>query len=241
MRPRLRRLASVGLVVGVSGWCLAGPLARLLPAPPLLAPERWRVWLEGTDPATVTVTLLRVGGVALAGWLALGLAATALVELTADAAVVARRSTRALRAAGRTLHAGVPRPLLATAALLVGVGSAGCARPQGGGGAAPPGTRAPATAATVTMARTAAPAPPVPAPSPAPPPPPVPAPPPAPPAWVVHRGDSMWSVAEMVVTARRGTRTEVGRYWVALVRVNARPDPDLVYPGQVLELPPYPQ
>jgi nucleoid-associated protein YgaU len=241
VRPRLR-LASTGLVAGLAGWTLTGPLARLLPAPPLLAPQRWRVWLESTDPVTATATLLRLGGVAVAGWLALGLVATALVATTANASVRTRRSARTLHAAGRALHAAVPRPLLTTAALLLGAASAGCARPPGGGRAPPLGAPGPSTAATVTMAPTGA-APtgvaPAYAPVAAPPPgPPVAAPPP--PGWVVHRGDSMWKVAGEVVASRGGTGTEVGRYWVALVRDNPRPDPDLVYPGQVLDLPPYP-
>ena len=241
MRPRLRH-ACVGLVVGVSGWALAGPTARVLPAPSLLAPERWRVWLESTDPVTATVTLLRLGGVALAGWLALGLVATALIDTTVETAVAARRSVRALQAAGRTLHAAVPSPLLAAAALLLGAASAGCARPHSGRDAPRAGVPGRTAPATVTMARTGTPPAPGPAPSPPPPRPTFPAPRPPPPGWaLVHRGDSMWSVAQGVVAARGGTAAEVDRYWVALVRDNARPDPDLVYPGQVLELPPYPQ
>lgn len=57
----------------------------------------------------------------------------------------------------------------------------------------------------------------------------------------MHGGDSMWSVAEAVVASRGGTRGQVDRYWMALERQNPRPDPDLIYPGQVLELPPYPE
>ena len=233
----------MGLVVGVSGWALTGPLARVLPTPSLLAPRQWRLWLEGTDPVTATAALLRLGGVAGAGWLALGLVATALIEATANASVTARRSPRALHAAGRALHAAVPRPLLTTAALLLGAASAGCARPHGGGGAAPPGGRGPITAATVTMAPTGV-APTDVAPAYAPvaaPPPRSPVAAPPPPAWVVRHGDSMWKVAEAVVASHGGSGPEVGRYWMALVRDNPRPDPDLVYPGQVLDLPAYPQ
>ncbi|MFP5322935.1 MAG: LysM peptidoglycan-binding domain-containing protein, partial [Acidimicrobiia bacterium] len=59
-------------------------------------------------------------------------------------------------------------------------------------------------------------------------------------------GDSFWTIAEETVSdalARPATDDEVDPYWRRLVEANrARlvdpADPDLLHPGQVLELPP---
>jgi hypothetical protein len=61
--------------------------------------------------------------------------------------------------------------------------------------------------------------------------------------WVVVPGDSFWSIAEEVVgerLGRPGSEAEVAAYWGRLVEAN-RPrlltgDPDLIYPGQRVEL-----
>jgi nucleoid-associated protein YgaU len=61
--------------------------------------------------------------------------------------------------------------------------------------------------------------------------------------WVVVPGDSFWSIAEEVVgerLGRPGSEAEVTAYWGRLVEANrpnlATGDPDLIYPGQRLEL-----
>jgi hypothetical protein len=95
---------------------------------------------------------------------------------------------------------------------------------------------------------------------PSPPPPLVIAPPPQPPApaatapaapsatWTVRPGDHFWAVAEQVlaqVWGRPPSDAEVHAYWRALVEVN-RPrlrdsgNPDLLFPGQTLAVPPPP-
>jgi hypothetical protein len=64
-------------------------------------------------------------------------------------------------------------------------------------------------------------------------------------AWVVEPGDSLWSIAEEVVTPADGTspaERTVARYWQRLVAANRAnlvdPDnPDLLVPGQQLVLP----
>jgi nucleoid-associated protein YgaU len=58
-------------------------------------------------------------------------------------------------------------------------------------------------------------------------------------AWVVRGGQSLWSIAEAVAGSRGATPAQVAGYWVALVRDNPRPDPDLIHPGEVVDLPPY--
>lgn len=62
--------------------------------------------------------------------------------------------------------------------------------------------------------------------------------------WTVGPGDHLWSIAEAVVTAHDATASEreVARYWRLLVDANRRmlvdpDDPDLILPGQVVELP----
>jgi hypothetical protein len=80
-------------------------------------------------------------------------------------------------------------------------------------------------------------------------------PPPAPPArpaptvpadrWTVEPGDHLWSVAERVLVAHRGSVTDadVARYWARLLDANRGrlADPsnvDLLFSGQELVLPP---
>jgi hypothetical protein len=66
--------------------------------------------------------------------------------------------------------------------------------------------------------------------------------------WEVRPGEHFWSIAEEVLATswgRPATEAEVAPYWAALVEANRdrlahRDDPDLVYPGQVMALPPVP-
>jgi len=69
---------------------------------------------------------------------------------------------------------------------------------------------------------------------------------PSPATWVVSPGDNLWSVAESNLArawGRRPTDSEVDRYWLRLIEANrsrlADPgNPDLIFVGQVFELPP---
>ena len=64
--------------------------------------------------------------------------------------------------------------------------------------------------------------------------------------WTVRPGDDFWSIAEHVVSGQSAHPTgerEVAGYWARLIATNRgrepRPgDPDLLFPGQVLVLPP---
>ena len=89
---------------------------------------------------------------------------------------------------------------------------------------------------------------------------PVPPPPPAPPApapatdappspageWTVRPGDHFWRIAEEVLARQRQhppTDAETDPYWRRLVAANRdrladRDNPDLLFPGQVLVVPP---
>jgi nucleoid-associated protein YgaU len=72
------------------------------------------------------------------------------------------------------------------------------------------------------------------------------APSPAPPAtWVVRHGDNFWSIAARTVEGAGAAATDAGvdRYWRALIAANADRlvvpgDPDLIFAGQELVLPP---
>lgn len=67
--------------------------------------------------------------------------------------------------------------------------------------------------------------------------------------WAVEPGDHFWSIAERVLAARWGRRpttAETDRYWRALVAANRtrladRDNPDLLFRGQLLTLPPVPE
>jgi nucleoid-associated protein YgaU len=55
----------------------------------------------------------------------------------------------------------------------------------------------------------------------------------------VRPGDCLWSIAESV-TAQTGHSRQVASYWARLVEANRDvvADPDLIFAGQVLVLPP---
>ena len=62
-------------------------------------------------------------------------------------------------------------------------------------------------------------------------------------AWLVESGDHLWGIAESVLTDRLDdapSEAETARYWAALIDANASEvaEPDLIFPGQVLTLPP---
>lgn len=68
--------------------------------------------------------------------------------------------------------------------------------------------------------------------------------------YVVQPGDNLWKISHHHVATATGrpmntiSTKDVGRYWVELVETN-RPffrsdDPDLIYPGETISLPPWP-
>jgi len=64
----------------------------------------------------------------------------------------------------------------------------------------------------------------------------------------VVRGDNLWTIARTHLAEVRGRRAadlsdrEIAAYWVTVVEANRgglrSGDPDLIYPGEVVELPP---
>lgn len=225
-------LAFVGMVLSA----LHG-LARTFP--PLLPPDGETVttWMATNDPAMLTASAGRLVALALAWYLA-----------AATASALALRSIGWWRAAALVERA-VPLVVRQTLHLALGVACiaapASVSKPQPAGAVpaaahvrAEPtaGATADDDAAPITMRRladdgTAAVA--------------------AqqdPRRWTIEPGQHLWSVAERVLEEHLGrppTDAETDPYWRTLVEVN-RPrladplHPDLVFPGQVLELPPIP-
>lgn len=65
---------------------------------------------------------------------------------------------------------------------------------------------------------------------------------PSPETWVVEAGDHLWAIAAETVADRTGHTDDetVGAYWQRLIEANRHVvgnDPDLIHPGQVIELP----
>lgn len=61
---------------------------------------------------------------------------------------------------------------------------------------------------------------------------------------VVEKGDHLWKISSRhlcALTGRPATNAETGPYWRTVIEVNRRQlrsgDPDLIYPGEVIELP----
>jgi hypothetical protein len=166
------------------------------------------------------VELVRLGALVLASWFALVSSVAVLARGTALGALAQRALPLALAAAASAAPAGA----------------------QDGGGTATMSVLDEEPAATPTTA---------------PPPAPVPLPVPAPEAdadaevaavaeeWVVGAGDSFWSIAEATlgeVLGRAPGDAEVDPYWRRLVEANGdrivSGDPDVIFPGQRLALPP---
>lgn len=223
MGPRLAWVGVVATVVAACSLVGDGPLA----APPV-APEGWAAWTAERTALEAAGALLRLAVLVTGGHL---LALTALGALARVLGwwrafgVVARWSPPVVR---WVLGAGL------AGALAVGpTAAAGAASP-------PP---------TMVLVPDGEPIPPPPpsalVPVPAPPPPPEPE------ARTVTLvpGDHLWSVAERTLATeqrRFPAEREVARYWRLLVELN-RPDlpdpadPDLVFAGDVIRLPPVPR
>ena len=60
--------------------------------------------------------------------------------------------------------------------------------------------------------------------------------------WIVEAGDHLWAIAAETVADRTGHTDDesVGAYWQRLIEANRHivgDDPDLIHPGQIIELP----
>lgn len=199
-----------------------------LAAPPVRSWTALERWYDAMGAGAASVALVRVAALVGVVWL-LG---ASLLQLVARA-----RPGPSLHAVADAMSPPVLRRWAhGVAGLSVMVGLSG---PP-----APPGT-SPDPAGTAVMERIDPPAtsPPTTAPAAPPAPPAVPAPIAPPPDEVrVAPGDSFWTLAEEAV-ADHGHGGSVDAYWRRLIAANRHrlvdpATPDLLYPGQVLVLPP---
>ena len=241
-----RPMAWVALLVGSLAVLRLGASGDLA-APPLSAGGLGR-WVDARDPATVAVALVRLAAEGVVWYL------LALTALHAVAALFDRRSLHAVaafltapgfdRLLRGALGAGVIAVLPVTAdAGVVAIAPVGAPVPD----ATPRAARVPTPDGTATMRplddpATGGTARMVPHPAAVEPPAPVPT------TWQVAPGESFWSIAEeqlAQVRQRPPRDNEVVPYWRAIIDANRHrlvdpDDPDLILPGQVLELPPIP-
>lgn len=239
----MRKLSAAGQVLLL----VAGEVAALLTLHRLGSEPFLQVpwsdlggWLRTVDPADALAAVLRLAALGIAWWL----------TGTTVVAVVVRAAGRSRSWIDRLTLPFVRRMadrlggVAVTAALLTS--------PSGAALAAVQPTPAGAPSAEQAWDWPGPPPMPVwPEPAPAPPPPPVSSSAPAVPETstvVLVKGDNLWSVAARqlaAATAREPTTVpdrEVHAYWRALIAANREHlrsgDPDLVYPGERVTLPP---
>ncbi|HEU5082127.1 MAG TPA: hypothetical protein VFU14_02215 [Acidimicrobiales bacterium] len=250
----MRRARAVGWVLGLvaAASLLRAAAGGELGAPPLTSLDGLIGWVDGRSPAAAAIAIVRLAA-ELSAWYVLGLSALHAVShllgsagghRVADALAVpsVRRAVRAGLGLGLVAASSVAgreaEPLgrgTATMVPAVEVGTA-TARPVVHG----PGT---ATMRPVRDPRGTATMRPIPATRPG-----TVTAPAAPATWTVVAGESLWSIAEELLAdawGRPATDPEIAPYWQHLVAANRGrlvdpADPDLIHPGQVLEVPAVP-
>lgn len=244
---RVHVLSLLGLLAAGTALWLAG---EALPSAPTLAAAEVVTWVEDVGPAVAGASLCRLLGLAIVAWLAV------VTALDAVGVVVRSRSIRTLAggALPEPLRILLQRGSVATLALVPMVAPADPTPPSGH--AVPADEAAPADdplggvdgAATMRpLDRTDH----VVTPEPAAAPPRATAPTAAPTPdlaaghVVVSPGDSLWSLAEEALVDHLETPpsdAQVTRYWSRVVAANRAhlrsADPDVIYPGETVLLPP---
>lgn len=239
MRSFVRSMVAAALLSALAWLLVAGPSAGAA-RPDHLSSSAIDEWYQQAGPAVVVIAVIRGAAIVLTGWLllvALLQVVTSLPLLRLARPVVDVVTPRAMQ---RLLH-GVAGASFAAAVALPGPVAPVAAEPPPDvavmhviDAEPPPPTSAPPALPPVAPPTTAddAPSPGV-------------EPLATTPTAVVQGGDSFWSIAEAHLQHLGASPTdrEVVRYWERLVAVNvgrlADPaNPDLLYAGQVLELPP---
>jgi nucleoid-associated protein YgaU len=207
--------------LGLAGYLLATTVAGLVAR--IVGQARWSAAVDAVSPHVVRRLVQGAAGLTMA-------AAVTTTQAAAWATPGVATGPATLTPIMRRLPSGPPSTSAA---------------------ASPAGTAAPLPARQATPDRGAAaidgaPRPP-PATEPSTPAPPAAAPSPtsAPATWVIRSGDNLWSVAEATLARAWGrvpSDADVDDYWTELIAVNRvrlahGDDPDLVFPGQVFELP----
>ncbi|MDQ3679194.1 MAG: LysM peptidoglycan-binding domain-containing protein [Actinomycetota bacterium] len=261
MRSRLRAAVALAawLAFLVGGVAVLHALGARLPPPSLSSPPGGAVWLMQHQPAEVALSILRLMALAL-GWyllvVTLGALVARLLRLATLTSVVDAVTLPAVR---RMVSGAVGLSLVATSFPVLGSVAGAQGEPPAvetmrrlPDGAPPAGPSSPPpTMRRVPDAQSPAKSPAPPAKAPAPSPAKAPAPPspsPAPGSWTVRPGDHFWAVAERVLTDAWGrvpADGEVDPYWRALVKANQARlrdprNPDLLFTGQTLAVPPPP-
>jgi hypothetical protein len=246
----VRRWAAAALITAGVWWLGR----RSLPAPPLFDPARWSRWWQTVGPLRASLSLVRAGVLAVVTvWVLIVTAVMLTTHVPASRAVLVRWGER-IRVGGWSGGSAVRLVVgLATAGAVVG----GCSSRGGAGSPVPPmladlgpsfGTSEPAPP-PVNPVSVKPPAPPVASP-PAPP-----VRPPAPPVrattvdsvthqWSVRPGDDLWSIAASTLSRAAGepdpTERAIAAYWLEVMQANRGwlKDPNLIFPGEVVTLPP---
>ena len=226
MSPRLRPvLLHLGLGLGAL-LVLAAAGGGGLASPPLDRPGEWPAWAAEREPALAVVAVVRLVGLTVAGYLVAVTTAVLVATVRPSAFLVRLARALALPALRPVLAAGltaVPPITDVTTTLLAPLVAV-----------EPP----PSAGATMRLLDDE------------PRPPPAPAPPaPAPAAThTIAPGEHLWAVAEQALARAWGrppTDAEIVPYWRAVIEENRHrladaDNPDLVFPGQVMTVPPAP-
>jgi len=229
----------------------------VLAAPPLTEPSRWAAWLEGRDPVIAAFAIVRVAALVVL-WYLMAVTAVGLLLRAGGAVRMVAVADRLTIAPVRRALAGAVSLGLASSGLLaiatpasrlpVAAAAQGAATTTSITSTSTTSTSTTSTsttmsdgAGTVTMHQLA-PSEPIPAPSPA-----VPSTDSGrtPDRWTVVTGQCFWSIAERVLAAHLGHEpgaAEIVPYWRRLIDANRsvlahRDNPDLIFPGQVFEVP----
>ncbi len=242
-------LRLVGLVAGIAAVLALLHLAGRgsLAAPPLRSWGAFRGWLHDRDGITAAFAILRLFALVLAWYVAVAVALGSVGRLVGTRRLVAVTDAATVRPLRRLLANVAGAGLAGAATLAVApavVGSLTDRGPPAAETSADPSdgdelvlvgdgptvgdrlTLLPGDDGTATMHRL----------------------PDSPTSWTVQPGDHFWGIAEETLAAAWGrppTDKEIDPYWRQLVEVNrsrlAHSDnADLIFPGQVFELPPTP-
>jgi hypothetical protein len=243
-RPQARWVLLAGwvvllvLAVGVLHTLGRGPLA----APPVTGSGALADWLDERSPTMLAFCALRLAAMGLAGYLLATTLAGLVARMVGRAQWSAAVDAISPLLVRRLLQGAAGLTVAATVTTTQAAAWAAPGVPAGPASSTPIMRRLPPDPPTTTATAPPAPTPP----APAPPPPATAASAEARPAtWVIRPGDNLWSVAEATlvrVWGRVPSDAEVDDYWTRLIAVNRvrlahGDDPDLVFPGQVFELP----